>query len=1647
MAGYSAGSASVQIVPDFSGAQKKIGAWFAQQGDIDMRVSPNLNQSKLQAVRTEINATDAAIDVDIDLHNVEQKMAVFLDQATGFSMVEEQFKRLFGPRSILMTTGVGAFTALAASASAALPVIGLLPGMIMAAAGPLAVLAIGTRGVGEAFKALGAADKSSAADATAAASARKSAAAQVESAQKGVESAQRGVEGAARSLENAERGVADAEKNVAEAQKATADAQDGLNRARDEAVRNLQDMNMELARASLNEEGAALAVEEAQIKLNEALEGGADAARQREAATIALQRAQESLAQVMDDPRKSDLDRQAATLAVADAQDALNDTITQTTVKRELDIKEADLGFRQAKASLEEIQTKNQRLAADTAAANAAGVEGAANVVAAKDKVSAAVDNEQKAQQGLADAQRSVLDAQRSVTDASVNLTDAQAKLAEAQADVAASANQGSSAQSAAAEAMAALSPSAQAFVTTLRGLKGAWDDLKGAVQESLFAGLADTVSNLADKVLPNLKTGLSGIATELNTGFRASMDVFLQPAAVADFATLLDNLRVSWANLASAAAPFTQTFIDLTTVGSEFLPQLTSGLADAATKFAGFISNLRETGQLHDIFQRALDVLGSLFSIIGNLGSGIGNIFQAAMPAGDALLTLLDNVTGGLSTLLGSAEGQNSLSTFFDQVVGALGALQPAFEALTSAAVTGLLPAISGLAQALAPVVGQALVMFAELVQELAPIIYPVLANAIAALVTALIPLIPMIAEMAVELFPVLADILTQLSPVLSAFAEAVGEGLLNTFMVLLPLLQPVLDALIWMMQTITPLVPFLVTFGGAIWVIVQAFQAYVYVQKLWLILTKAQEVATMKLTGAQKLLNTLVNMSPMGRLILIISLVIAAFIALYTNSETFREIVQNALHAVGDAATWMWENAIKPAWEHIQAAWDATVQGIVYAWNTWLKPAWDAVAAAATWLYETVLRPVFDAILAYWGALITGITWYWEHILQPVWSVIMDIAMVLFRILVVVVFGAIMLAWTALTDGMAWAWEHVLKPAWGAIETAAEWLWDHVLKVYFDLIKAGWDGLLNGMEWVWKNVLKPVWDAIETAADWLWDNALSPVFTAIGDGWDVLSSGMQTIYDVVLKPLLDSFGVAGQGAQTIFEGVVAGIKVAWDTLQDILATPINFVIQKVFNEGLFTAWNWAVSSLGLPESWKAPVWNQIKDHGQHFADGGRISGYSPHARADNIPIWATAGEWMQPVAAVQQYGPSFMRAVQTGQFPTELAQGFADGGPIWKTLDAKRKEWFPGSVLTSSTRNTNDYHGKGMAIDIGWAGNNKAKLDEIGRRLVQLAPASAEIIHNNTASVKNGKVVPPSLWGAATWADHLDHVHWAISNLAQLAGGKAMADLSGEDSGSILGKLTDAITKPISSLIAQFGDNGFTKIAAGVPKGLLGKMWDGAKGKVEEFFSNLLPWNWGDDDFQGQGKPTTGAVQGDVRKIMEAFGFHGDAQWYALDQLVSHESSWNPKAKNPSSTASGLFQLLDGTWRDYRGGSSAAHARDASVKDQAGAGLGYIEDRYGSPGAAWSWWRQHKWYDQGGYLPPGLTTVMNATGRPEPVLTAAEHDSLLRWRGFEKGRTDGPTTVAGFVNHGTVLTTDLDELARKSRRGTQRALSAAGL
>ncbi|MEU2287922.1 transglycosylase SLT domain-containing protein [Streptomyces sp. NPDC013178] len=80
---------------------------------------------------------------------------------------------------------------------------------------------------------------------------------------------------------------------------------------------------------------------------------------------------------------------------------------------------------------------------------------------------------------------------------------------------------------------------------------------------------------------------------------------------------------------------------------------------------------------------------------------------------------------------------------------------------------------------------------------------------------------------------------------------------------------------------------------------------------------------------------------------------------------------------------------------------------------------------------------------------------------------------------------------------------------------------------------------------------------------------------------------------------------------------------------------------------------------------------------------------------------------------------------------------------------------------------------------------------------------------------------------------------------------------------------------------------------------------------------------------------------------------------QFQCFSNIVDHESSWNYHAVNASSGAYGLFQALPAS--KY---SSAGSDWQTNPATQIKWGLNYMNERYGSPCDAWSFWQANHWY-----------------------------------------------------------------------------------
>jgi hypothetical protein len=391
--------------------------------------------------------------------------------------------------------------------------------------------------------------------------------------------------------------------------------------------------------------------------------------------------------------------------------------------------------------------------------------------------------------------------------------------------------------------------------------------------------------------------------------------------------------------------------------------------------------------------------------------------------------------------------------------------------------------------------------------------------------------------------------------------------------------------------------------------------------------------------------------------------------------------------------------------------------------------------------------------------------------------------------------------------------------------------------------------------------------------------------------------------------------------------------------------------------------------------------------------AEGGSITGYSPHPKADNIPTMLTAGEYVHPVATVQHYGTDFMEKIRTRSLSREKVQGLAEGGPVWPAMWDWAHKRFPGVQKTSDSRpgaitstGGNSYHGMGSAIDLAppTMGVFNGILAAFGSKIAELIYSPA-----NGRQIKNGK---PMNYSEPVRGDHWDHVHWAMPP------GRAMPS-----AGSLFTPMDrlglDAPGDGQIDIKKMFsGLDGHHKVVGNIYGKLRANMARTTHRVINSYLANQAAEATGGTlGVTGSTGPGPAAAQAYARGQLGRFGW-GQDQMAPLTKLWTKESGWRWNASNgnggpDSGRAYGIPQSLPGK----KMASSGADWR-TNPATQINWGLNYIRNRpgYGSPSAAWKHSQNFNWYDQGGKVKPGTTVVRNDTGQPEALLNPQQWKSV---------------------------------------------------
>jgi hypothetical protein len=221
-------------------------------------------------------------------------------------------------------------------------------------------------------------------------------------------------------------------------------------------------------------------------------------------------------------------------------------------------------------------------------------------------------------------------------------------------------------------EALAKLSPTARDTARAIRELAPAWREMQQGVQNFLFMEVADRLEGLSNRYLPMLGRTFNDVAGNINEALHGVIDLLMETGRQADLKLILDQSAQAVENLSRLFVPLVAIIIDLGVVGAPIFTDLTAKVAGLAERFAAFISNARQTGQLREWILTGLQAVKDLWVIMDLLIGTVINLV-AALGGPDTLL--------GVLTLV--AEALNKTSAFIRDNTAWLGPLAAAIGAV----------------------------------------------------------------------------------------------------------------------------------------------------------------------------------------------------------------------------------------------------------------------------------------------------------------------------------------------------------------------------------------------------------------------------------------------------------------------------------------------------------------------------------------------------------------------------------------------------------------------------------------------------------------------------------------------------------------------------------------------------------------------------------------------------------------------------------------------------------------------------------------------------------------------------------------------------------------------------------------------------
>ncbi|MEV0444017.1 peptidoglycan DD-metalloendopeptidase family protein [Streptomyces spectabilis] len=796
--------------------------------------------------------------------------------------------------------------------------------------------------------------------------------------------------------------------------------------------------------------------------------------------------------------------------------------------------------------------------------------------------------------------------------------------------------------------------------------------------------------------------------------------------------------------------------------------------------------------------------------------------------------------------------------------------------------------------------------------------------------------------------------------------------------------------------------------------------------VQALWalIIANRAWNIALAATAFVMKQL-------PIFRVIILIGLLVAGLIYAYKKSETFRRIVDGAWAGIRKAAEVSWKSGLKPAFDGIVSGAKAAGRLATWLWREAIKPAFDGIAFAAKVLIAVIAVVLVAPLVIAFRTMAEIGGWLWREGLAPAFSGIGDAAGALWKYAIRPAVDAIIGAFRRTGRVGKALYEKTLAPAFRGIGRGAGFLYDNGIKPTASRIGDAFRMVGRVGKALYEKTLAPAFRGIGAAGRKLHEKAIKPAFSGIASAASVLWR----------KGLRPAFNLIKEGVRLVGEAFGAAkdaIGRAFGKIKSITKTPVNFVIKWVYTRGIKAVWDKVAKFVGLGKLPDAPKLLEV---------GGTVGSSWGVARPMKVN---------RPTAIVGEGNPRYpeyviptdprYRARALSLHRAAGTQLLEDGGVLGRV----------SSGLTAPYDWTIDQAKRGAKRAISWAKVGSDLLASPGKIWTALTKPIASRIEQGLGGSPMGRVIagiPTKMLTALK-----DKIVGAANSMFIDVGGGQWLKPVNVPYGTPFGKRGVMWSSgyhtgldfpaPTGSFVKSVAMGRVVKAGGGGPYGNHVEVTHG--GGLTSFYAHLsrILTSAGTSVMRGDtigrvgstgnttgphlhlearknGRPVdpmpylrarggfgaeaVGAAQRYAKSLLGKFGW-GPSQFGPLKRLWEGESNWRWNADNPTSDAYGIPQALPGS----RMSSEGADWR-TNYKTQVRWGMKYIKWRpdYGTPAAAYEKWkaRSPHWYDEGGYLPPGLSLVANGTGRPEPVFTGGQ------WADIRAARNAGPTEVHADV------------------------------